>query len=356
MSDSLNAERRPAEGIIPPPEAKAGDWALEAGERDPGGSRDPTSHRSSDSVPRDAPVPRDDETGETQPSPPGPQSPIQHPVSDFSLILQGAAILVALIAWGEVSFAPLRVVLGLAYVLFVPGYCLSAAIFPRQRELDSPERLAVSFGLSVAIVPMLAFILGRLPWGLQVWSMIIALGIVILAGMIVGAFRRGRLDPSERFQLFEGADLGDWWHTQGRAERIGTGVLGLALAAVLVSMGAILFLPRPAERFTEFYLLGAEGRAEDYPRAARVGQDQTVTLGIVNREGAPTEYQVAVLQDGQPVAQVDPVQLDPGQTAEGPVQFTPIAAGDDVKIDFLLYRANDTAPYRSLTLWLTVAP
>lgn len=270
----------------------------------------------------------------------------------FLLILLGGAILLGLIAGGNPGLAPLRAVLGLGYALVVPGFCLAAAIFPRQRELDLPERLAVSVGLSVAIIPVLALILDQLPGGIRLIPIIIALGWVILLSVAVGWFRRVRLAPAERFRVIEGIDLGRW----GRGERLGAGILLLALVIVLASLGAITFLPRPAERLTEFYLLGAKGAAEDYPREARVGQATAITLGISNQEAASAEYRVTVMQDGQPIGQAETVQLGSGDTRERSIHFTPVAAGEEVKIDFLLYRDGIPIPYRSLALWLTVQP
>ncbi len=38
------------------------------------------------------------------------------------------------------------------------------------------------------------------------------------------------------------------------------------------------------ERFTEFYILGLEGKADNYPDELTVGEEGRVILGIVNHE------------------------------------------------------------------------
>jgi uncharacterized membrane protein len=48
------------------------------------------------------------------------------------------------------------------------------------------------------------------------------------------------------------------------------------------------------------------------------------------------------------------IHLEPGETDERPVSFTPLAAGDDVEVLFYLYRDGVEGPYRSLRLWLKV--
>ncbi|MBN1814156.1 MAG: DUF1616 domain-containing protein [Anaerolineae bacterium] len=78
--------------------------------------------------------------------------------NEFILFAVLGALLLALIvpdALGVPPPFPLpRLFLGLLFVLFVPGYALQAVLFPRAADLDGPERLALSFGLSIAVVPL----------------------------------------------------------------------------------------------------------------------------------------------------------------------------------------------------------
>lgn len=60
--------------------------------------------------------------------------------------------------------------------------------------------------------------------------------------------------------------------------------LSVVLLLVMVAtIGAIVYLavtPHIGELFTEFYVLGLDGKAEDYPRAVKVGQKAQVILGM----------------------------------------------------------------------------
>lgn len=60
----------------------------------------------------------------------------------------------------------LRIFLGVLFLLFFPGYTLLAALFPRKDSLDPFERVALSFVLSIAVVPLLGLILNYTPGGL----------------------------------------------------------------------------------------------------------------------------------------------------------------------------------------------
>jgi hypothetical protein len=95
-----------------------------------------------------------------------------------------------------VKETPVRIVLGLPYVLFVPGYALIAALFPEGSErpgdqdteatdsepaadierqgIDGIERVALSFGLSIAVVPLVGLVLNFTTWGIRLLPIIVS--------------------------------------------------------------------------------------------------------------------------------------------------------------------------------------
>ncbi len=267
-------------------------------------------------------------------------------------------VLLALIALGVQGLpAPLsllRLLLGLFFVLLVPGYTLQAALFPRAGDLDGLERLALSFGLSVAIVPPIALALDRLPWGIRLWPIVVAEALFITACSVVAWLRRQRLPPAERPAIAIGLDLRGWWMSQDRTSRILYAVLVGALLTAAISAAAIILLPKPSDYFTEFYALGPEGLAENYPRQALVGEPVTVTVGITNREGVAAEYRVEIWVGEHQVGASGPVRLEDGETWERDLDYALPEAGPDQRVDFLLFRDDDGEPYRSLQLWIDV--
>lgn len=48
------------------------------------------------------------------------------------------------------------------FVLFLPGFVWSFVLFPRKNEIDWIERIVLSFGLSIAIVPIMIFYINRM--------------------------------------------------------------------------------------------------------------------------------------------------------------------------------------------------
>jgi uncharacterized membrane protein len=57
-----------------------------------------------------------------------------------------------------VTFLPqntLRIILGLPFMLFFPGYVLTVALFPKKESFNNTERIALSLGLSIVVTILL---------------------------------------------------------------------------------------------------------------------------------------------------------------------------------------------------------
>lgn len=106
------------------------------------------------------------------------------------------------------------------------------------------------------------------------------------------------------------------------------------------------------EPFTEFYLLGPAGTADGYPATLTPGEEASLVLGIVNREGRETVYSVSLFVDGTLVDEIEGLRLGPRQRWEQPVGFTLTQAGERQLVEFVLYRDGRDRPYRTLHLWV----
>jgi len=94
---------------------------------------------------------------------------------------------------------PVRIILGLPLVLFLPGYALIATLFIRKDDLDGIERIALSFGLSIAITPLLGLALNYTPFGIRLSPVLIVLSIFTIS-LALGAYvRRSRITEEKRF-------------------------------------------------------------------------------------------------------------------------------------------------------------
>jgi len=137
-------------------------------------------------------------------------------------------------------------------------------------------------------------------------------------------------------------------------------VLGnLVLLAVLAGLATVLYFVvsrGPTERFTEFYVLGPQGKVADYPTQVRAGQEVTLILGVVNHEGRPQAYKLLALMGGLAVVAQDIPTIPDGQRWERAVTFTVPKIEGRTRIDFQLFREGDVQPYRRLHLWVEVLP
>ena len=83
-----------------------------------------------------------------------------------------------------------RYVLGSVYVLFLPGYFTVETLYPRGDELSSLERLALSIGLSLALVPLVGLILNFTPWGIRLEPILASLTSLTVALAFLASWRK----------------------------------------------------------------------------------------------------------------------------------------------------------------------
>ena len=249
------------------------------------------------------------------------------------------------------SVEPARVGLGLVFVLFLPGYVLVAALYPRKDDLV--ERLALSLGLSIAVVPLIGLALNYSPWGIRLDPILAFLTLFIVLAASVAMYRRLTLPPSEAMAIPV-----DLLLPKLPRLRLADRLLGLVLVLALAGLGVggyfLATSSAGSEEFTEFYVLGPGGKAEGYPRTVDVGQEFTLILGVVNHEGEAVSYRVQSTIAGRRAASLDSLQLANKEKWETPLTLTATQPGSNQKVEFVLYRGDDDVPYRTLHLWLDV--
>ena len=269
-------------------------------------------------------------------------------------LLIAILISVALVILAIVGEGPVRIALGLIFVLFIPGYTLAAALFPKRDSLDAVQRVALSFGLSIAVVPLIGLILNYTPWGISVNPILASLLAFIIVTAGVAWFRRRRLPPEQRFVPRINLSWLRFWRFPNRLDRVLSGVL---IVAILAAIGMLVFVaisPTVEEKFTEFYILDSEGKTENYPDVVISGEEAQVTIGIVNREKEVTDYIIKIYIEGQRVEEVGPLTLAHEERWEQLVSFAPIEVGDDQEVEFMLYKTGEAEACEILHFWIDV--
>jgi uncharacterized membrane protein len=301
------------------------------------------------------------------------------------------AILLATIATISCVYVPvlnesfLRILFGVAMVLFIPGYALIAALFPARDDLDGIERVALSFGLSIAVSPLIGLALNYTPWGIRLDPILTSLTLFTLAMVGIAWYRRLLLPAGERFSVpareMLGAARNELFDPEATPLDRGLSVLlVVAIVAALATTAYVIAVPKEGEHFTEFYILGPGGKAADYPTDFPAGSAQSLIIGVGNHEYREVPYTVEALALNQTfdpatntstIHAAEPldrfvVTVPHNETRELPWEFS-VPSADYNRIEFLLF--NETVPgedvlgqdrinasYRDLHLWVRVRP
>lgn len=248
----------------------------------------------------------------------------------------------------------LRLVLGLPFVVFFPGYTLIALLFLRKADLDGIERVALSFGLSIAVVPLVGFILNYTPWGIRLYPMLVSISLFIGIVSAIAWLRRNRLPPEDRFGVSFNFHIFKW---KGKSASYRTRYFAIG-AMIVAAIGVLVFAVatnhQVGEKFTEFYILGLDGKIGTYPKRLILGWEGNVIVSIVNQERQETTYLVEVTIDGVRNQQIGPVVLTADEKYQEVVGFKPTRVGEKQRVEFFLYKVGQAEPYSTLGFWIDV--
>jgi len=152
--------------------------------------------------------------------------------ADLAAILVYTSATVAAIAVPVMNTTPLRAVLAVPFVLFIPGYAIVAALYPERHSLSAVdgnsvsaveansattvhrsaetnhrrdqvgiagiERVALSFGVSVAVVPLIGLALDVTPFGLRLTPVLVSVSGLTVAVTGIAIYRRLQLPKAEQ--------------------------------------------------------------------------------------------------------------------------------------------------------------
>ncbi|PYE55665.1 DUF1616 domain-containing protein [Deinococcus yavapaiensis] len=242
----------------------------------------------------------------------------------------------ALASWPIEVLAPLRIALGFAVVLLIPGYLLSALLFAQTSDVTPLERFVVMLGLSVASVTLIGLALNYSPWGIRPGSILFGMGswcALLAVGVIVR-----RLFVPQHLQF----SLSNQPRVFGQGGKLLVGIwIGVAAVVLLVSW------LRPTAKLTEFYVLGEGQLLRNYPRDVQPGQTFVVNVGIRNTEGRDRTYAIKVNWEDRARA---PVTIPNGGTWQRPLRLRAPAGSAGDELQLALFVDGQRQPYRTLKL------
>lgn len=284
--------------------------------------------------------------------------------TDIQIVISLVVLTALFILIPQLSSTPIRTVLGLPMVLFLPGYALIAALFPGRDDLDGIERVALSFGLSIAVVPLIGLGLNYTPWGIRLIPILVSLSIFTIGMCIITMIRRASLPDKEAFYVpfkdtYRSLKHELFSKPESRFDRILTIILVISILVSVTMLVYVIVTPKQGEKFTEFYILGPDGMADNYPTVYEMDNIGTVIVGVVNHEYALVNYTLDIRLENESLSIFDDVRLislSHNETWERPLSITPPFTGTDMKLRFLLFKENNhTESYRDLHLWINVS-
>ncbi|MEF8873105.1 MAG: DUF1616 domain-containing protein [Candidatus Thermoplasmatota archaeon] len=210
----------------------------------------------------------------------------------WDLLFVAVVTALLILAIAVIPDSALRTILGLPFILFFPGYVLISFLFPEDEPLDKIERIALSFGLSIAITPLIGLLLNYI-WEISLVPILYSQSLFIFTFSLLAFLRRRAIPTEEMFSIEFEINPPDWENYD-----IIDKALVVATVGLLIASGSLAYhiatTPRTGERFTEFGVLGPEGMADDYPTNLTVNETGTVIVMVTNREHASVNYTLVI--------------------------------------------------------------
>lgn len=249
----------------------------------------------------------------------------------------------------------IRASLGIPFVMFIPGYSMTAAFFPGKYPISGVDRVALSFGLSVAVLPILGVLIEYSPWRLAFLPMLLSLYSLIIVSCLVAFLSRKRLPKSERLKLPNIEQLKNelFIKPDTRINKSFYAIFFLLIGASIFLIVNSYISNVEESKLTEFYILDSAGSVGDLPRQLAVNKSTELTVGVINHESAFTTYELRIKIDDEMIGK-ESVELEDGGKWEKKISITPKTLGMNQSLEFLLLKKDAEVPYRQLRLIIDV--
>lgn len=277
----------------------------------------------------------------------------------------------------EVAF--LRVAVGLPLLFFVPGYALVTVLFPegararrpsdasedrrnaggasrlRRRSIDGVERVALSFGTSLALVPVVLLVTAGFET-LSTVPVLVTTNVVVGCLLAAGTVRRRATPEADRFEVSTHRVRESVFPRGSATTLVRNGVLAASVVLAASTLAYTVAVPQPGQSFSQLQLLTESGSGDlvtaGYPTNATADSEESVHLRVENHENERATYTLVVkLQrvttdaGTTSVAQERQLRrmertLSPGETWKPRVEFVPEMTGDDLRLVGLLFEGD----------------
>ena len=120
---------------------------------------------------------------------------------DLLLVLLTTVICIAFVLTPKLNSTIITIILGILLILFLPGYSLVAALYPKKNDLDGFERTSLSFGFPLIGLAIGIVVNNITPVTIGLTYMLIILSVFTIILILFAYFRRRRVPEDEKFYV-----------------------------------------------------------------------------------------------------------------------------------------------------------
>lgn len=235
-----------------------------------------------------------------------------------------------------------RLLLSLAFALFVPGYLLVCALFPIERDLGHLHRFVLALACSFALIILQSLLLSATPVARSGPAQILSMDALVLALAGAATLRHHTTTADDRLAFTVSFGRSPVWRHP--VVPVTAGLAVLLTAAVAIGVAA------PADAVsTELAIPVSSGPTIPI-------QPSGVTVEVRSHEAADATFRVVVTHQGQVLGRSASFTLHPGGRWQSRIATTPPAGNGPVAVDVILTKQGSAVPYRQLRVWMRTIP
>ena len=225
--------------------------------------------------------------------------------SNFYFDIAIGILALILFSLGANLYTPVKTLSQFFLMSVIPGHFLTLLFFPRKRNPDAKgsfddeinrypaglERLIIAFFSGLAFSSASLFIL-NFYINLQLNSNQ-SLFLFNLIVMLFAAIRTLAIEIEDRYFWEISYEVPSSSDTNSRELAIIISLILILGYSISLFISVIPSFGEP-EGFTEFYIIGPDGLASDYPNNAENGDTVSILIGIENHESSDVEYNLQI--------------------------------------------------------------
>ncbi|EMA58870.1 DUF1616 domain-containing protein [Halorubrum lipolyticum] len=299
--------------------------------------------------------------------------------ADLFAVIASVALLAGVVFTPLGDIRVLAVVIGLPFVLLVPGYALVSAVFPRRgdlapnstTEISWVARIVASVAGSGIALTVVGVVLDFTVWGFDRTAIVMGLSVVSIVATGVAWYRRRRLATTDQAGIDFGAVRSTVRTTVIDESAVSVVLTILVVIAAAGAVGVVAEESTGEGSVIELYVLGedesGELTAEAYPSNVTAGEPITAGVGVgtsrssfdgyvsVRLERVTVDGDEVTVRESRRLDRID-IQLTPGERTTRRHTVRPSMVGEQLRLTYRLYRTGSDSPLRQVHLWLRVRP